>query len=79
LAGADVVQVVTTLYKNGIDHITKMLGDVQAWMDKNNYASVDEFRGSLSREKIKDPYAYKRAQYVDILMKSNVFKPKVVV
>ncbi|MCD6091395.1 MAG: dihydroorotate dehydrogenase-like protein [Bacteroidales bacterium] len=79
LAGADVVQVVTTLYKNGIDHITKMLGDVQAWMDKNNYASVDEFRGKLSREKINDPYAYKRAQYVDILMKSDVFKLKSVI
>ncbi len=79
LAGADVVQVVTTLYKNGIEHITKMLGDMQAWMDKNDYASVDEFRALLSREKIKDPYAYKRAQYVDILMKSNVFHPKSVV
>lgn len=78
LAGADVVQVVTTLYKNGIDHITKMLADVQAWMTKKDYATVDEFRGLLSREKIKDPYAYKRAQYVDILMKSDVFKPKVV-
>jgi dihydroorotate dehydrogenase (fumarate) len=77
LAGADVVQVVTTLYKNGIDHITKMLGDLQAWMDKYDYVSVDEFRALLSREKIKDPYAYKRAQYVDILMKSNVFKPRV--
>ena len=79
LAGADVCQVVTTLYKNGIGHITKMLGDVQAWMDKHNYASVDDFRGNLSREKINDPYAYKRAQYVDILLKSNIFKHKVVV
>ncbi len=79
LAGADVVQVVTTLYKNGIDHITKMLADVQAWMAKKDYATVDEFRGLLSREKIKDPYAYKRAQYVDILMKSDVFKPKAIV
>lgn len=79
LAGADVVQVVTTLYKNGIDHITKMLADVQAWMTKKDYATVDEFRGLLSRDKIKDPYAYKRAQYVDILMKSDVFKPKAIV
>lgn len=79
LAGADVVQVVTTLYKNGIGHISKMLADVQSWMDKNNYKTVNEFRGLLSKEKIKDPYAYKRAQYVDILMKSDVFKPKTMV
>lgn len=79
LAGADVVQIVTTLYKNGIPHITKMLKDVEEWMIKNHYSSIDEFRGNLSREKINDPYAYKRAQYVDILMKSNVFKPKGIV
>ncbi|HAG15083.1 MAG TPA: dihydroorotate dehydrogenase [Bacteroidales bacterium] len=77
LAGADIVQVVTTLYKHGIPHIGKMLSDVEAWMIKKNYQSVGEFRGLLSREKIDDPYAYKRAQYVDILMKSNVFKPKI--
>lgn len=79
LAGADIVQVVTTLYKNGIGHIAKMLADMEAWMAKKDYASVDEFRAILSREKINDPYAYKRAQYVDILMKSNIFQPKSVV
>jgi len=77
LAGADAVQVVTTLYKNGIKHIGTMLNDLQAWMDKKGYKSVEEFRGSMSRENINDPYAYKRAQYVDILMKSNnLFKPR---
>lgn len=76
LAGADVVQVVTTLYKNGIGHLTKMLADIEFWMKIKGYKSIEEFKGKLSREKINDPYAYKRAQYVDILMKSNIFKPK---
>lgn len=71
LSGADVVQVVSTLYKNGISQINHMLSDIQAWMDRKGYANIDAFKGKLSRKNVQDPFAYKRAQYVDILMKSN--------
>lgn len=71
LAGADVVQIVTTLYKNGIGYMKTMLNDINTWMDKKEYANIDAFKGKLSKKNINDPFAYKRAQYVDILMKSN--------
>ncbi|MFP4470783.1 MAG: dihydroorotate dehydrogenase-like protein [Bacteroidales bacterium] len=71
LAGADVVQVVTTLYKNGIGQIKSMTSDISQWMDKKGYATINDFKGKLSRKSINDPFAYKRAQYVDILMKSE--------
>ncbi len=71
LAGADCVQVVSTLYKNGIDQITKMLNEITNWMDHKKYDSIDKFHGKLSRKNIKDPFVYKRAQYIDILMKSE--------
>jgi len=68
LAGADCVQVVSTLYKNKIEHITTMLNDINKWMDDRSYKSLKDFKGKLSRAKIKDPFVYKRGQYVDILM-----------
>jgi dihydroorotate dehydrogenase (fumarate) len=75
LAGADCVQVVSTLYKNGISQITKMLTEIETWMEQKNYNTIDSFRGKLSKKQMKDPLAYKRAQYVDILMKSEeIFK-----
>jgi len=75
LAGADCVQVVSTIYKNGLDHIETMLEDISKWMKSKNYKSIDEFRGKLSKKTLKDPFTYKRAQYVDILMKSKeIFK-----
>ncbi len=75
LAGADCVQVVSTLYKHGIGHVSKMLEDINEWMDHKHYDSIDKFRGKLSKKLMKDPFAYKRAQYVDILMKSEeIFK-----
>jgi len=71
LAGADSVQIVSAVYKNKASHITSMLEMIEEWMDTRGYKTIDAFKGKLSMKNIKDPYAYKRAQYVDILMKSN--------
>lgn len=75
LAGADVVQVVSTIYKNGPSQISKMLEELELWMSKKKYQSLNDFRGNLSKKNVKDPYAYRRAQYVDILVRSGeIFK-----
>jgi dihydroorotate dehydrogenase (fumarate) len=75
LAGADVVQVVSAIYKNQPSYVATILEEVQAWMNKKGYKKLDDFRGNLSRKSLKDPYTYQRAQYVDILMKSEeIFK-----
>ncbi len=71
MAGADAVQVVGTLYKNKVQHISKMLKDIEAWMEGKGYKSLKDFRGKLSNKEINDPFIYKRAQYVDLLLKSE--------
>jgi dihydroorotate dehydrogenase (fumarate) len=71
LAGADAVQIVSAFYENGIDHATTLLSDLQKWMEANNYATINDFKGKLSKINIKDEYAYKRAQYIDILKNSS--------
>ncbi|MEK6782299.1 MAG: dihydroorotate dehydrogenase-like protein [Bacteroidota bacterium] len=73
LAGADAVQVVSTIYKRGIGYIESMLIEIEKWMVNKNYTSLADFKGKLSSENMMDPFAYKRAQYVDILMKSDMF------
>jgi dihydroorotate dehydrogenase (fumarate) len=75
LAGADTVQVVSTIYKHGPKQIGKILDEIEEWMKAKKYQSLADFRGKLSKANLKDPYAYQRAQYVDILMRSNeIFK-----
>jgi dihydroorotate dehydrogenase (fumarate) len=71
LAGSTAVQVVSALYRSKIEVITKMLEDVNTWMDMKKYANLDAFRGKLSRVNTTDPFVYKRAQYVDLLLKSE--------
>lgn len=75
LAGSDCVQVVSTLYKNKIEQITAMLTDMERWMNKKGYGTLADFRGKMSKDNIDDPFAYQRAQYVEILMNSEeIFK-----
>lgn len=75
LAGADCVQVVSSIYKHGPKQVTRMLEDMEIWMKSKKYNSISDFKGKLSKSSLKDPYAYQRAQYVDILMKSSeIFK-----
>jgi dihydroorotate dehydrogenase (fumarate) len=71
LAGADCVQVVSTLYKHKPEHIATMLTDIEAWMELNKYNSIDDFKGKLSKKNLKDPFVYKRGQYVDLLLASD--------
>lgn len=75
LSGADAVQTVSAVYKNQPSYVATMLKDLNDWMDKKGYKNLSDFRGKLSRKKLKDPFMYQRAQYVDILMKSDeIFK-----
>lgn len=73
LAGANAVQVVSAIYKRGINTVSHMLTEIESWMRKKQYTSLLDFQGRLSKENLSDPFAYKRAQYVDILMKSEIF------
>ncbi|MBN1767939.1 MAG: dihydroorotate dehydrogenase-like protein [Prolixibacteraceae bacterium] len=71
LAGADAAQLVSTFYKNGVGYAETILKEIEAWMDKKGYKTLDDFKGKLSKENINDEFVYKRAQYIDILRNSD--------
>jgi len=67
MAGADVAMMCSALLKNGPEHITTVLTDMEAWMAKKGYASVDAMKGILSQKKCAHPAAYERANYMKVL------------
>jgi len=72
LAGASCVQMVSSLYKHGLSQIEKSKQKLEEWMEEKNYNSIDEFKGKLSKNKLsKNPFIYKRAQYVELLINSG--------
>jgi dihydroorotate dehydrogenase (fumarate) len=48
LAGATTVQVVSCLYKNGIDTIRELHEGLTAWMERKGYNAISDFRGKLA-------------------------------
>ncbi len=64
LAGADAVQVVSTIYKNGPERITEMLAGLEQWMEQKSFASIADFKGRLSYASSDNPAAFERIQFM---------------
>ena len=64
LAGANAIQVVSTLYKNGPEQIGKMLTTLDDWMSDKGFDSLEQFRGKISRKYGADPAAFERMQFM---------------
>lgn len=64
LAGAKVVQLCSVLYQKGIEHLPVILNEVEAWMEKKEFATVEDYRGMLNYGKIADPAMYERSQFM---------------
>jgi dihydroorotate dehydrogenase (fumarate) len=64
LAGAQAVQVASTLYRNGLGVVSELNKRLATWMEEREYESLDDFRGTLSRGNIANPAAYDRVQFV---------------
>lgn len=67
LAGADATMTASSLYKNGPGHVRTLVDGVRAWLEEREYASVEQMKGSVSRENVRDPEAYERANYIKTL------------
>ena len=67
MAGAHITQMVSALLKNGPGHLRKVRADLEAWMEENEWSSLNEMRGNLSQERIPNPQVYERADYMLML------------
>ena len=64
LAGADGVQVVSALYRNGFEFIDKLNAGILHWMDKKGYKKIEDFKGKLSQTSADKPEIYERVQFM---------------
>jgi dihydroorotate dehydrogenase (fumarate) len=71
LAGADCVQVVSTVYLNQIEIIGTMVRELEKWMDSKGYNKIENFRGKLSKRNSENKLPYHRAQYMDFMMTTS--------
>jgi len=67
MAGANVVMMASELIQKGPARITEILAEMREWMDKHEYESVRQMRGSMSQRGVKEPAAFERANYMKSL------------
>lgn len=67
MAGARVAMMTSALLENGIGHISKVLGEVKAWMEEHEYESIQQMQGSMARRSVANPSAFERVNYMHVL------------
>ena len=64
LAGADAVQMVSAILRNGPTYFGVMRSGLELWMERHGLARLNEMRGAASLAHASDPEAFERAHYI---------------
>lgn len=67
LAGADAVMTTSALLRHGMSHMRKLVDGLSALLAAREIESLDQIRGRLGQRNLKDPTAFERANYIQIL------------
>jgi dihydroorotate dehydrogenase (fumarate) len=67
MAGAKVAMMASNLLRNGEQVIPSMLTDLETWMKEREYVSIKQMQGSMSQKSVKEPAAFERANYMNVL------------
>lgn len=67
MAGAKVTAVASILLKHGIEHIKHILADLTQWLEEHGEVSVSAIQGTMNQQRVADPAAFERANYMNVL------------
>jgi dihydroorotate dehydrogenase (fumarate) len=67
MAGAHVTQMVSALLRNGPAYLSCVRRELETWMQDNEWSSLAEMRGNMGVDRVPDPQAYERANYMMML------------
>jgi dihydroorotate dehydrogenase (fumarate) len=67
MAGAKIAMMTSALLKRGISYLDTITAELLIWMDEHEYDSIEQMRGSMSRNAVPQPSAFERANYMKVL------------
>ncbi len=67
MAGAKATAVASILLKHGIEHIKHILADLTQWLEEHGEVSVSAIQGTMNQQRVADPAAFERANYMNVL------------
>jgi dihydroorotate dehydrogenase (fumarate) len=57
----------SAVLQQGPGHFHTVLGELWAFMEEKGYESLEEMRGAMSYQKVAEPAALERANYLKVL------------
>jgi dihydroorotate dehydrogenase (fumarate) len=67
MAGARVTMLTSALLQNGIGYLRPLRNQLEAWLEKREYESIQQMQGSMSQQNVPNPKAFQRANYMKVL------------
>jgi dihydroorotate dehydrogenase (fumarate) len=67
MAGANVAMMASALLHDGERVVSSLLNELGWWMQTHEYESIQQMRGSMSRQSVAEPAAFERANYMRVL------------
>jgi len=67
LAGANITMMTSALLEKGIPYINELIKGTEEWLRRHQYHSINEIRGLLSQQNVKESDAFERANYMKVL------------
>lgn len=74
MAGATTVQVCSAIYKNGFGYLAEMIEDMDAWLEKECIASVEDLRGIAHKNTADEDVLLHRLQYLKALNEASKYE-----
>ncbi len=72
MAGAKVTMLASALLQNGIGYLRPLRNQLEAWLEKREYESVEQMQGSMSQKNVPNPKAFQRSNYMRVLSSYSV-------
>ena len=67
LVGADITHLCSVLLQKGPQHITVIKQQLESWLEENEYDSVAQMKGSVSRQCAINPAGLEHSNYMDVI------------
>lgn len=67
MAGGSVAMMASALHIHGVEHIGRVLADLDHWLERHEYTSLNETQGCLSRRSVPDTSPFDRGNYIKTL------------
>lgn len=64
MAGAKIATFTSCLMQHGVGYLGRLVADLDGWLEANGYESVAQLRGVMSYERVANPSAFERGNYM---------------